>query len=250
MIESSRPQISFAEGLIEEEVGSLWEPWMREVDALLADRQLVQIVYEALARRSPKSRTRGRPGTPAEVVLRLLLLKHMRNWSYGVLEREVRTNLVYRQFTRVGAEKVPDAKTLGKLALALGPQVIEQLHARVVAIAREKQIVRGRRLRVDTTVVETDIHYRTDSSLLGDGVRVLTRSMQRIAKIAGRAGTKLRDRTRTVRYRVMEIARASRSRAALGGQERMKSCYRKLLFHTARPRAGQAAAHRGRPGLP
>jgi IS5 family transposase len=172
------------------------------------------------------------------VVLRLLLLKHIRNWSYGVLEREVRANLVYRQFTRVGAEKVPDAKTLGRLALALGPEVIEQVHARVVAIAREKQIVRGRRLRVDTTVVETDIHYPTDSSLLGDGVRVLTRSMQRIAKLAGRAGTKLRDRTRTVRYRVMEIARASRSRVAQG-QERMKTCYRKLLYHAARV-VGQA----------
>ncbi len=84
----------------------------------------------------------------------------------------------------------------------------------MVAIAREKQIVHGRRLRVDTTVVETDIHYPTDSSLLGDGVRVLTRSMQRIAKLAGRTGTKLRDRTRTVRYRVLEIARASRSRVA------------------------------------
>jgi transposase-like protein DUF772 len=121
MIELSRSQLSFAEGLIEEEVGSLWEPWMRQVDELLADRELVQIVYEALARRWPKSRTRGRPGTPAEVVLRLLLLKHLRNWSYHVLEREVRTNLVYRQFTRVGAKKVPDAKTLGRLALALGP---------------------------------------------------------------------------------------------------------------------------------
>jgi len=238
MIESSRAQISFADGLIEEEVGSLWEPWMREVDQLLADRELVQIVYEALARRSPKSRTRGRPGTPAEVVLRLLLLKHIRNWSYGMLEREVRANLVYRQFTRVGADKVPDAKTLGRLALALGPQVIEQLHARVVAIACEKQVVRGRRLRVDTTVVETDIHYPTDSSLLGDGVRVLTRSMQRIAKLAGRRGTKLRDRTRTVRYRVLDIARASRSRVAQG-QERMKTCYRKLLYHTARV-VGQA----------
>ena len=238
MIEASRPQISFAEGLIEEEVGSLWEPWMREVDELLADPELLQIVYQALARRSPQSRTRGRPGTPADVVLRLLLLKHIRNWSYGVLEREVRSNLVYRQFTRVGARKVPDAKTLGRLAVALGPEVIEQLHARVVSIAREKQIVRGRRLRVDTTVVETDIHYPTDSSLLGDGVRVLTRSMQRIAKLAGRAGTKLRDRTRTVRYRVMEIARASRSRVAQG-QERMKTCYRKLLYHTARV-VGQA----------
>jgi IS5 family transposase len=172
------------------------------------------------------------------VVLRLLLLKHIRNWSYQVLEREVRANLVYRQFTRVGAQKVPDAKTLGKLAVALGPDIIEQIHRRVVAIAREKQIIRGRRLRLDTTVVETNIHYPTDSSLLGDGVRVLTRTMKRIAQIAGRAGTRLRDRTRTVRYRVLEIARASRSRVA-PGQERMKVAYRKLLHSTARV-VGQA----------
>ena len=239
MIEPTRAQLSFAEGLIDEEVGPLWEEWMREVDELLADRALVQIVYGALARRCPNSRTRGRPGTPADVVLRLLLLKHMRNWSYQVLEREVRANLVYRQFTRVGAQKVPDAKTLGKLALALGPQVIEQIHARVVAIACEKRIVRGRRLRVDTTVVETDIHYPTDSSLLGDGVRVLTRTMQRITKIAGRAGTKLRDRTRAVGYQVRQIARASRSKVVHQGQERLKACYRTVLYHTARV-VGQA----------
>jgi len=238
LIEPSRAQLSFAEGLIQEEVGPLWEEWMRRVDQLLADRELVQIVYEALARRWPNSRTRGRPGTPAEVVLRLLLLKHIRNWSYRVLEREVRTNLVYRQFTRVGAQKVPDAKTLGKLALALGPEIIEQIHRRVIAIACEKRVVRGRRLRVDTTVVETDIHYPTDSSLLGDGVRVLTRTMKRIAEVAGRAGTRLRDRTRAVGYQVRQIARASRSRVPQG-HERLKAYYRKLLYHTARV-VGQA----------
>lgn len=234
MIEPSRhPQLSFAEGLIQEEVGPLWEEWMRQVDEVLADRELVQIIYEALARRWPQSRTRGRPATPAEVVLRMLLLKHMRNWSYRTLEREVRANLVYRQFTRVGAQKVPDAKTLGRLALALGPEIIEQVHRRVVTIACEKQIVRGRRLRVDTTVVETDIHYPTDSSLLGDGVRVLTRTMKRITAVAGRAGTRLRDRTRAVSYQVRQIARSSRSRVAQG-QERLKVSYRKLLYHTAR----------------
>jgi transposase, IS5 family len=238
VIEVSRPQLSFAEGLIQEEVGPLWEDWMRQVDEVLLDPELLSIVYEALARRWPRSRTRGRPATPAEVVLRLLLLKHIRNWSYGVLEREVRANLVYRQFTRVGAEKVPDAKTLGRLALALGPEIIEQIHRRVVAIARERQIIRGRRLRLDTTVVETDIHYPTDSSLLGDGVRVLTRTMKRIAKLAGGTGTTLRERTRTVRHRVMEIGRASRSRFAQG-QERLKACYAKLLHSTARV-VGQA----------
>lgn len=238
MIELSRPQMSFAEGLINEEVEPLWEEWMHQVDDVLRDEQLLEIVHEALASRFPQSRTRGRRGTPAEVVLRLLLLKHIRNWSYSVLEREVRANLVYRQFTRVGAEKVPDAKTLGRLAQALGPEVIERIHQRVVAIARERKLIQGRQLRVDTTVVETNIHYPTDSSLLGDGVRVLTRAMKRIAKIAGAAGAKLRDRTRSVRHRVMEIGRASRSRASQG-QERMKDCYRKLLNSTSRV-VGQA----------
>jgi IS5 family transposase len=219
MIEVSRRQLNFAEGLIAEEVGDLWEGWMRQVDEVLTDQELLGTVYEALACRWPQSRTRGRKGTPAEVVLRLLLLKHIRNWSYAVLEREVRANLVYRQFTRVGAAKVPDAKTLGKLGIALGPEVIEKMHQRVVAIAQEKKIVAGRRLRVDTTVVETDIHYPTDSSLLGDAVRVLTRAMKKIAQAAGGAGDKLRDRTRCVRHRVIEIARISRSRSEQGQGE-------------------------------
>ena len=197
MIELCRRQLNFADGLIAEEVSDLWEDWMRHVDGVLADAQLVNVVYAALATRWPNSRTRGRKGTPAEVVLRLLLLKHMRNWSYAALEREVRANLVYRQFTRVGAAKVPDAKTLGKLGVALGPEIVEQLHQRVVAIAQENRIVRGRKLRVDTTVVETDIHYPTDSTLLGDGVRVLTRAMRKIAQLAGAVGAKLRDRTRS-----------------------------------------------------
>ena len=98
------------------------------------------------------------------------------DWIYSALEREVKANLVYRLFTGIGAEKVPDAKTLGKIALALGPQVIEQIHQRLVAMAQEKQAVQGKKLRLDTTVVETNMHYPTDSSLLGDWVRVWTRT--------------------------------------------------------------------------
>jgi IS5 family transposase len=94
---------------------------------------------------------------------------------------------------------VPDAKTLGRLAQALGPAVVAALHQRVVTIAWQEKIVAGRKLRVDTTVVETNIHYPTDSSLLGDGVRVLTRVMKRVTAIAGAMGTTLRDRTRSVK---------------------------------------------------
>jgi IS5 family transposase len=155
---------------------------MRHADQILEDEKLLNFVYEALVRRHPKSRTRGRLGAPAEIVLRMLLLKHIRNWSFDVVEREVRPNLLYREFTRVYAGKVPDSKALGRQALALGPEVIEQIHRRVVEMAVEKQVVQGRKMRVDTTVVETNIHYPTDSSLLGDGTRVLTRLMKKLRR--------------------------------------------------------------------
>src|SRR6266576_2931531 len=124
MIEMRRSQLSFGDGLIAEEVSDLREGWMEHADRVLADEQIVAAVYEALARRHPQSRSRGRLGAPAEMVLRLLILKHIRNWSYGVLEREVRANLVYRDFTRVGAGKTPDAKTMGRWGVAVGPEVV------------------------------------------------------------------------------------------------------------------------------
>ena len=136
MIEARRCQRSFAEVFISEQVDEFWDDWMRAVDRVLDDEQLVATVYEALVKRRAQSRTRGRPGFPADVVLRLLLLKHLRNWSFAILEREVRTNLLYRDFTRVGGGKVPDAKTLGRLALAVGPDVVATIHRRVVAIAQ------------------------------------------------------------------------------------------------------------------
>jgi IS5 family transposase len=167
MIHLRRPgQFTLGDGLIAEQTDGLWEDWMRQADKVLEDEQLLNAVYEALSRRRPKSRTRGRLGVPAEIVLRMLLLKHLRDWSFDVVEREVRANLVYREFTRVGWEKVPDAKTLGRQARALGPEVIEQIHQRMAALARENGVIQGRKMRVDTTVVETDIHYPTDSSLL------------------------------------------------------------------------------------
>src|SRR5256886_16025018 len=98
-------------------------------------------------------------------------------------------------------------------------------------VAQEKKVARGQRLRVDTTVVERNIHYPTDSGLLGDGARVLTRTMKKITELTGRAGTKLRNRMRTIGHRVMEIARTSRSKGPQV-QERLKQGYRKLLTTT------------------
>jgi transposase, IS5 family len=132
MIEMRRKQLSFGDGLIAEEVSDLRETWMPHADEVLADEEIIALVYGALGKRHPKSRSRGRRGTAAETVLRLLVLKHIRNWSYETLEREVRANLVYRDFTRVGAGKVPDAKTMGRWGAAIEPQVLKQVHERVV----------------------------------------------------------------------------------------------------------------------
>jgi IS5 family transposase len=93
MIEMRRAQLSFGDGLIAAEIGDLREAWMAHADKVLTDETLMATAYEALAKRHPKSRSRGRRGVPAEVVLRLLVLKPVRNWSYDALEREVRANL-------------------------------------------------------------------------------------------------------------------------------------------------------------
>ena len=150
MIATRRLQRSFADGFITEEVTDLWEPWMRHADEALNDDRLLEIIQAELSKRCKKSRTRGRPGTTAEVVLRMLLLKHTRGWSFEVVTREVRANLVYREFTGVGGGKVPDDKTMGRLARQMGPEAIETLHQRMVAIAVEKKVVEGRKMRVDT----------------------------------------------------------------------------------------------------
>jgi transposase, IS5 family len=231
MIKLRHQQPSLWHSGLAADIEDLWEPWMRLVDGLLEDEQLLETIYEAQGERYPQSRRRGREQTPAEVVLRLLLLKHIRNWSYDVLEREVRANLVYRAFTRVGDGKVPDAKTMARLGQLIGPEVIEELHQRIVQLAQEHGVTRGRKLRVDTTVVETNIHYPTDSSLLGDGTRVLTRTMKKIEQKAGGLKRKVRDRMRSVRKQVLAIALSTRY---LGpeGEARRKKQYGELLSLT------------------
>jgi IS5 family transposase len=137
--------------------------------------------------------------------------------------------LVYRAFTRIDAGEVPDAKTILKIAGALGPDVIEQLHRQVVEVAKRAGVTHGRRFRIDTTVVETNVHYPTDSSLLQDGVRVLTRTMQRASAALGDRRGRVRDRRRSVGRRVLIIGRQARS---LDTREALVRSYRQLMATT------------------
>jgi IS5 family transposase len=207
----------------------LWPDWLKRIDTVLEDEAVIDTIASALEQRWPQSRTRGRAGTPAEVVLRMLILKHLHDWSFDELEQEVRANLVYRAFTRIGVDAVPDAKTILKIAKALGPEVITDLHQRVVDVAKRAGVTHGRRFRIDTTVVETNVHYPTDSTLLQDGVRVLTRAMQRAERAAGAGTGRVRNRLRSVTGLGLAISLQARTAKT---RDAMVTSYRRLMATT------------------
>ena len=216
-------------GSIEKLIEGLIEPALQRLEEVLADEQLLEAVLGRLAQRWSQSRTRGRPGTPAEVVLRMLVLKRVKGWSFDETEREVRSSLVYRYLVRVYFEPVPDAKTLIRLSAVIGAEGIEAIHRRLLEMGKERGLINGRRARVDTTVVETNISYPTDSGLLADGVRVLTRGLKRIERMTGVVGQKLRNRKRATTRRVLAISRAARSRNLKDNRARLEAGYRRLL---------------------
>jgi IS5 family transposase len=207
----------------------LWDPALRRIDEVLEDEELVDLVVDALERRRPGSRRKGRPSTPAEVVLRMLVLKHLYDWSFDECERETRGSLVYRAFCRIDCERVPDAKTLIRLSHLLGADVLKKILARLVDLARERKVVRGWKLRVDTTVVETNVHYPTDSSLLSDGVRVLTRTLKKLKEDFGGGVVVIRDRSRAMARRVFELAQRSRKLVQEKARARLQQLYGEVL---------------------
>jgi IS5 family transposase len=201
---------------------------LEPVDQLLDDPALVELVRQSLAGRRPHSTRTGRPGIAPDRLLRCCVAKHLKGWSFRELEREVRSNLVYRRFTRFEAEGTPDFSTFSRTFALLSPAVTEQIHQRVVGLAREQGAARGRRLRTDTTVVESNIHYPTDSTLLGDGIRVLSRSLKRIASECKGKALEVVDHGRAVKHRLLEICRAAKCLTP-ANQQRLKGSYHKLL---------------------
>src|SRR5216683_761291 len=159
------------------------DPVLKQLDVLLEDDELYEQVRTDFGKRYRYSLVHGRPSSPVEVILRMLLLKHLYAWSYQETEDEVDQNLILRWFCRLYWAPVPDDTTLIRWANTLRPETLHALNDRVVALARQARVTSGRKLRLDATCVQTEIHHPTDSGLLVDGVRVLSRFVKRAKEL-------------------------------------------------------------------
>ena len=207
-----------------------FEPELTELDRLLEDDELFQQIKADLSRRCPHTLQTGRPSTPVEVIVRLLVVQHLYAWSYAQTEHFVGDSLVLRQFCRLGLEPVPHATTLLRWANLVQPTTLHRLLDRVTVLARALKVSRGRKLRIDSTVVASAIHYPTDSSLLADGVRVLSRLVRRARGWLGWKARRLgRDRTRSARRLARRIQESTAVHAARSSQAERPALYRRLL---------------------
>ena len=152
---------------------------LTQLDQLLEDDQLYQQIRSDFSKRYRLTLVHWRHSTPVEVLLRLLIVKHLHGWSYQETEDQVDQNLILRWFCRLYWAAVPDDTTLIRWANTLKPATLHSLNDRVVQLARQAKVTKGRKLRLDATCVQTEIHHPTDSGLLVDSVRVISRFVQR-----------------------------------------------------------------------
>jgi IS5 family transposase len=229
---------SYAEDKVFAEVIKLvpqMEPGLAEIDQYLEDEKLFQLIWADFAKRWKNTLLTGRNSTPVEVVLRMLVVKRLYQYSYEETERIVSDSLTLRQFCRLYLKEAPDSKTIMRWNNLLRGETLEQFNARVAELAVQHKITKGKKLRTDGTVVESNIHLPSDSRQLADSVRVLKRAVQRARKISQairavvkETGTQL---TRKARDLARSIGENAKKKVAVA-KETGRQLYRALIEQT------------------
>jgi IS5 family transposase len=217
VLRESDPQTTIWELLLPEEAKRLPAELVR-IDAYLDDERFIA-PWRALF-----STRLGRPSVPIDTLLRLLSLKHRYQLGYESLCREVADSISWRRFCRIALDRpVPHPTTLVKLVRRAGPEVVEELNAALVHKLAAGKLLRARKLRVDTTVVEADIDYPTDADLLEHAVRKLGGLVRRVKARGVASRTRFRDRGRAAGRRMKQLARTLRRRSgvAMGEVDRL-----------------------------
>ena len=208
------------------------DPILAQIDQLLDDEELYQLIRQDLAKRYLQTERTGRNSTPVEVILRMLAVKRLYGLSYERTEYQVRDSLVLRQFCRVYFNEVPDDTTLIRWAKLIQSETLEHFNQRLTELARQLKVTKGRKLRTDGTVVESNIHHPSDSSLLADSVRVLGRTLSRakeMLKDEAELGKQVfRNRGRSARRQARQVGEAMRKRGETA-RKQGRQAYRKLV---------------------
>jgi len=239
----SRP-LSFADFELQAQGVALEAPLQALADFLDEHGELVTLVHHDLVRGLQRPQA-GRNGLSAAPVLRAFVLQRVKAWDLRELRERIADGYTLRIFTTFASQPVPKHDAFHRAFGRLTPATVRALNDAVVQAAVGLGLEDGRQLRVDTTVVETDIHWPTDSTLLWDAVRVLTRLVKRLSEHVPSARSGFADRTRRARRRMQEISRLTPAQRPR--QQTRK--YRDLLGVTAaswRRRAPRSP----RPGQP
>ncbi|MGH8931022.1 MAG: hypothetical protein ACRDZO_10470 [Egibacteraceae bacterium] len=186
--------------------GVTLEKSLQKISAFLDQHgELIEMVRQDLCRQLKRPQT-GREGITAEQVLRSFILKSVKDWDFRELAERTADGYTLRLFTTFFCQRVPRHDAFHRAFTRLTPETLRAINDAVVRAAVEMGIEDGKKLRADTTVVETNIHFPTDSTLLYDCVRVVTRLVRRLRKnLPTLSGSRFPNHTRAARRRMQEI---------------------------------------------
>ncbi len=226
---------------------------LANLDELLADPELLRPIAgrwrAEVAETGRAVLTDGRPTIAMETYVRLMVVKQRSGWGYEALVREVSDSIHLRRFCLIPLhERVPCESTVRKLTRRLGPETVAELTRALIAKAMRERRFRPRAARIDSTVVESDVRYPTDSRLAADGVRALAREARKVAALAGEGAMAVRDRSRAVGRRLRAISRTLERRSGERRSEvlRLTGECGELLARSVAETRRMAAAIRGR----
>ena len=217
-------QFSFAD-LEMQHQGVELDPELRIVSELLDENAaLVELLRKDLSR-GLKNPNAGRNGIAPSQVLRSLTLMRIKNWDYRELRERINDGYTLRGFTQFDGQRVPKHDAFNRAFLRITPATLQTINQTVIQAAVKLGMEDGTKLRVDTTVVETNIHYPSDATLLWDVVRTVTRLIQDLDKKLPKGVNGFTNRTRSAQRRMQQLQRMTPKQR----QERQQEMYRELI---------------------
>jgi len=217
------------------------DPELERINEFLDEYpDILQCFIDQALTRAENSKTHGRPSEPLEAVFRMLILRRRESLGFRETSQRVNDSLALRHFTRLYFESVPTYSTLCRYDHLLTDDVLKKMNTYIVKGAQDKKVTHGTKMRTDSTAVEADIHYPTDSRLLQDSVKVLSRLATKCRELGLASGEKTRDFTRSAKKQVLSIIKYARKRTD-EGMAKFKNTYHKLITIAKRCVANAAA---------